>query len=81
MPASLTPEEKEVLRLLIQHAGLQQSGHYATLRKAGVPEQVAKIYNSDSEFLDSLVNRKMQILRAKGWIEMKNSVYKVFRDA
>ena len=66
-----------MLELLIQHAGPQRKVRYMTLRKGGVPERVAEIYGSKSGFLDSLVNRKLQILQDKGWVVMDNSVYTI----
>lgn len=77
MPEPLEPREQQLLRLLIHHAAPSRAGHYITLRKAGVPEKVAELYGSKSEFLDSLMNREMQKLRNKGWISMENSVYTV----
>jgi hypothetical protein len=77
MPATLKPRELQLLNFLIQHASPNETGHYRTLRKAGVPEKVAEIYQSKSEFLDSLMNREMQKLRDKGWISMQEAVYTV----
>ena len=77
MPQSLEQRERRLLQFLIEYAKPDKTGHYITLRKAGVPEKVAEIYDSKSEFLDSFMNCKMQILRDKGWISMKNSVYTI----
>jgi hypothetical protein len=44
--------------------------HYSELRKAGFPEQLNEIYKSKSEYLDSLANRKFQILEKRGWIAL-----------
>jgi hypothetical protein len=77
MPEPLNQRERQLLRFLIQYASPDGSGHYITLRKAGVPEKFAEICGSTSEFLDSLMNREMQKLRDKRWITMRNSVYKI----
>lgn len=77
MPEALEPRERQLLQLLVDYAAPNKVGRYITLRKAGVPEQVASIYGSKSEFLDSLMNREMQKLRNKGWILMENSAYSI----
>jgi hypothetical protein len=81
MPEPLNPKERQVLDLLIQHVGgINRPVHYSELRKAGFPERVAEIYGDRSEYLDSLSNRKLQILRNKGWITMNDAVNTVVCD-
>jgi len=75
MPELLEPKERRVLKLLIEHAGgINRPVHFKALRDARFPEQVAEIYSDHSEYLDSLTNRKLQILRNKGWITMEDAV-------
>ena len=77
MPEPLDQRESQLLQFLVRYASPDRTGHYITMRKAGVPEKVAEIYKSKSEFLDSLMNREMQALRNKGWISMRQSVYTI----
>ena len=70
MPAPLETREQEALKLLVKFAGSSDMVHYRDLRKAGFPEQLNEIYNSRSEYLDSLANRKFQILQGRGWIAL-----------
>ena len=73
MPEPLEPREQQALKLLIAFAGGGDVVHYSALRKAGFPEQLNEIYKSNSEYLDSLANRKFQILQQHGWIELDKS--------
>lgn len=70
MPDPLEPREHLALKLLIEFAGAKDMIHYRDLRKAGFPERLNEIYKSRSEYLDSLANRKFQILQSFGWIEL-----------
>jgi hypothetical protein len=70
MPDPLEPREQSALRLLIEFAGPKRMIHYSELRKAGFPERLNAIYKSKSEYLDSLANRKFQILEKRGWIAL-----------
>jgi hypothetical protein len=58
------------LKLLIEFAGVNRVVHYRDLRKAGFPERLNEIFKSRSEYLDSLANRKFQILEKAGWIAL-----------
>ena len=73
MPIPLQPREQLALKLLIEFAGLNRTIHYRDLRKAGFPERLNEIYKSTSEYLDSLANRKFQILEKHGWIALDRS--------
>lgn len=70
MPEPLETREKATLQLLVKFAGSSDMVHYRDLRKAGFPEKLNEIYESRSEYLDSLANRKFQILQSHGWIEL-----------
>ena len=81
MPINLTPKEKQVLELLVQLAGgVNRPVRFRVLRKAQFPEKVAEIYNDDSDYLDSLANRKLQKLKEKGWITMEDAVNTVLYE-
>jgi hypothetical protein len=73
MPRPLQPREQLALKLLIEFAGQNRTIHYRDLRKAGFPERLNEIYESKSEYLDSLANRKFQILQEHGWIALDRS--------
>jgi hypothetical protein len=73
MPEPLEPREQQALKLLIEFAGDKDMIHYRDLREAGFPERLNEIYESHSEYLDSLANRKFQILQQHGWIELDKS--------
>jgi hypothetical protein len=77
LPIRMTKEEDKFLALLAEHVDENNSVDYATLRDARVPELVAEIFNSGAAVLDSLVNRKLQILRDKGWVRMSQGVYTI----
>ena len=80
MPEPLEPREQQALKLLVEFAGGSDVVHYSALRKAGFPERLNEIYRSHSEYLDSLANRKFQILQHHGWIELdKSSRIKILR--
>jgi len=71
----LTPQEEALMHELRKVAG---AGHIVTarqLRDAGSAEKAASIYNSDAAYPGSLLSRKLQILRDKGHIEMRNGTY------
>ena len=75
MPDNLTLKEKQVLELLIELAGgINRPVRFRILREAGFPEKISKIYDDNSDYLDSLANRKLQKLRDKGWITMEKAV-------
>jgi len=76
-PLPLNEKERRFLELLLSHVSATNTFRFAPLRKAGVPEQTEAVFQSGSEFLDSLVNRKLQILRDKGWITMDDGLYTV----
>ena len=79
MPYPLTPQETEFLNQILPHIGTDRKVRYIKLREAGVPEKTAKIFKSDLDYLDSLVNRRLQKLRGKGWIEMVDSTITILR--
>ena len=80
MPQSLSPQELAFLRQILPHVGPERRVRFMTLRRAGVPEETARIFNSDTEYLDSLVNRRLKILRKKGWIDLDHSMITVLEN-
>jgi hypothetical protein len=67
---SLAQKDLEALKLLIKFAGPSLTIRYQELRVRGFPELLEQIYNSGSEYLDSLANRKFQKLRDNGWLHL-----------
>jgi hypothetical protein len=71
----LTLKEKQFVELLLPYISLSGTFRFGPLRKAGIPEKTEEIFKSGSEWLDSQVSRKFQILRDKGWLTMEDGVY------
>ena len=80
MPHPITSQQREFLKLIIPHLGPDRTVRFMKLREAGVPEETARIFESDSDYLDSLVNRRLQQLRNAGWVEMDDSLITVLHD-
>ena len=80
MPIPLTSEQREFLKLIIPHLGSDRTVRFRKLRKAGVPEETARIFRSGSDYLDSLVNRRLQQLEKAGWVELDESTITVLHD-
>ena len=47
------------------------------LHECGFPDFVADVYDSTAVFRQSLENRKLQILQAKGYIRMQRGTYSI----
>ena len=75
-PKPLTEKEMRFLKLLLSEIQ-SDTFRFAPLRKAGFPEKTEEIFKSGSEWLDSQVSRKFQILRDKGWLKMEDGVYTI----
>ena len=67
----LKTKEQVLLRELARVAGQKGVVTGGQLRDVGFAEQVARIYSSNASFRDSLLSRKLQILRDKGYIRME----------
>lgn len=60
-----------MLRELVRLAGDKGVVTGGQLREASFADLLARIYRSSASFRDSLLSRKLQILRDKGYIRME----------
>jgi hypothetical protein len=71
----LNTKERKVLELLIELAGgINRPIRFRALRNADFPERVEEIYDEHPDYLDALACRKLEKLRDKGWITMKDAI-------
>lgn len=77
--ASLTPKERQFLEALKRFADGKPSVTAHELLGAGFGEVTAEIFGSRAAYLGSLVSRKLQILRDKGYILMNDGTYTIIR--
>ena len=74
----LTIQETEFLEALKIVAGSKMLVTAIELRNAKMPELVMKIFGEDVGYPGSLMSRKLQILRDKGYIDMsKRGKYRI----
>lgn len=80
MSQQLSPQEHAFLQQILPHLGPDRSVAYRILRQAGVPEETARIFKSETDYLDSLVSRRLKILQRKGWVDLDYSMVTVLKS-
>jgi hypothetical protein len=74
---SLTPKEESVMQELRRLADANGIVTGRQLRDSGFADFVARVYRADVGYPQSLQSRKLQILRDKGHILMRNGKYTI----
>jgi hypothetical protein len=75
----LTPTEEKLLTELTRLAGSSRVITGRQLRDRNFADFVADLYQADVAYPQSLQSRKLQILRDKEYITMRNGVYTLLR--
>jgi hypothetical protein len=73
----LNAKERRVFNELTRLAGVSGIITAEQLHEQNFPDFVADVYGSTAVFRQSLENRKLQILQAKGYITMKRGRYTI----
>ena len=73
----LTAAEENLLAVLTRVAGSSRVVTGRQLRDRNFAEFVAQLYDADVAYPQSLQSRKLQILRDKGYITMRNGTYTI----
>ena len=74
---TLTATEGKLLSELIRLAGPSRVITGRQLRDTNFADFVAELYDADVAYPQSLQSRKLQILRDKGYITMRNGTYSI----
>jgi hypothetical protein len=74
---ALNAKEKQIFDELARIAGADVVVTAERLHEEGFPDFVADVYSSTAVFRQSLENRKLQILQAKGYIKMQRGIYTI----
>ena len=71
----MTPHERRVLAELQRIADPDLTVTATQLRDAGFADFVARVYDANVGYPQSLQSRKLQILRDKGYLKMEHGKY------
>ena len=74
---TLTQQEAQLLDELIRIAGASVVVTAQQLHEHNFPDFVARVFASKAVFRQSLENRKLQVLQAKGYVRMERGKYTI----